>query len=88
MDDWAREEFNQANIWCDLPEGNFPEKWPEAIHHYENALRVRTKPADPKRYAATMMNRYASEELQVDRGGRGDYLFPAAQAAGVSSARR
>ena len=56
LDDWAREEFNQANIWCDLPEAEFPEKWAEAVNHYENALRVRTQVTDPKRYAATMMN--------------------------------
>jgi tetratricopeptide (TPR) repeat protein len=55
-DDWAREEFNQANIWCDLPEREFPEKWTEAIKHYENALRVRTSGRDPKRYAATLLN--------------------------------
>jgi tetratricopeptide (TPR) repeat protein len=55
-DDWAREEFNQANIWCDLPEAEFPDKWTEAIKHYENALRVRTRKSDPKRYAATVMN--------------------------------
>jgi tetratricopeptide (TPR) repeat protein len=56
LDDWAREEFNQANIWCDLPEAEFSEKWTEAIKHYENALRVRTSTSDPERYAATVMN--------------------------------
>jgi tetratricopeptide (TPR) repeat protein len=54
--DWAREEFNQANIWCDLPEAEFPQKWTEAIQHYENALRVRDGASDPKRYAATALN--------------------------------
>ena len=53
---WAREEYNQANVWCELPESEFPEKWIEAVQHYENALRVRTKDKDPKRYAATVMN--------------------------------
>ncbi len=56
LDDWAREEFNQANIWCDLPEAKFPEKWPEAIKHYENALQVRTSARDPRRHAATLLN--------------------------------
>jgi tetratricopeptide (TPR) repeat protein len=55
-DDWAREEFNQANLWCDLPEAEVPEKWAEAIEHYENALRVRTRTSDPQHYAATVMN--------------------------------
>jgi tetratricopeptide (TPR) repeat protein len=55
-DDWAREEFNQANLWCDLPEAEAPEKWEEAIEHYENALRVRTRTSDPQHYAATVMN--------------------------------
>ena len=56
LDDWAREEFNQANTLCDLPESEFPDKWAQAIGHYENALRVRTRAKDPKRFAATMMN--------------------------------
>jgi tetratricopeptide (TPR) repeat protein len=56
FDDWAREEFNQANNWCDLPEAEFPEKWTEAVKHYENALQVRTRAKDPQRYAATVMN--------------------------------
>jgi tetratricopeptide (TPR) repeat protein len=55
-DEWAREEYNQANMWCDLPESQFPEKWTKAVRCYENALRVRTKEKGPKRYAATIMN--------------------------------
>ncbi len=54
--DWAREEFNQANVWCDVPETGNPDKWTEAIPHYENALKVRTRENDPNRYAATVMN--------------------------------
>jgi tetratricopeptide (TPR) repeat protein len=53
---WAREEYNEANVWCDLPQSEFPEKWIEAVKHYENALQVRTKDKDPDRYAATVMN--------------------------------
>lgn len=56
LKDWAREEFNQANVWCDVPQTEFPDKWTEAIRHYENALMVRTRGNDPKRYAATVMN--------------------------------
>ena len=56
IEDWAREEFNQANCWCELSEREYPPQWAEAIHHYENALQVRTDAKDPKGYAATMMN--------------------------------
>lgn len=56
LDDWAREEFNQANVWCEMPEAEFPEKWTEAIKHYENALQVRTSAHDPRRHAATLLN--------------------------------
>jgi len=56
LEDWAREEFNQANTWCDLPASEFPDKWAQAIAHYENAPRVRTRAKDPHRFAATVMN--------------------------------
>ena len=56
LEDWAREEFNQANTWCNLPASEFPEKWARAIEHYENALRVRTGAKDPQGFAATVMN--------------------------------
>jgi tetratricopeptide (TPR) repeat protein len=78
LDDWAREEFNQANVWCDLPEAEFPEKWAEAIHHYENALRVRTKAADPRRYAATMMN-LGTALRQVRSGDKAGNVWRAAR---------
>ncbi len=55
-DAWAREEFNQAGIWCDLPQGQFPDKWARAIEHYENALRIRTRTHDRQAYASAMMN--------------------------------
>ena len=55
-EDWAREEFNQANTWCNLPASEFPDKWAQAIEHYENALRVRTGAKDLQRIAATVMN--------------------------------
>ncbi len=56
LDDWAREEFNQGNAWCELPEEVYPEKWQQAIRHYELALEVRTRDKHPERYAATMQN--------------------------------
>lgn len=55
-EDWAREQFNLANAWCEMPESEFPEKWAKAIEHYERALEVRTRHTDPERYAATMQN--------------------------------
>jgi tetratricopeptide (TPR) repeat protein len=56
LEDWAREEFNQANTWCDLPASEFPDKWAQAIEHHENALRVRTSAKAPRRFAATVIN--------------------------------
>lgn len=56
LDDWAREEYNQGNAWCELPEEDYPEKWERAVMHYEQALQVRTREKDPLRYAATMQN--------------------------------
>jgi len=56
LEDWAREEFNQANTWCDLPASEFPDKWAQAIEHCENGLRVRTRAEDSQRFAATVMN--------------------------------
>jgi tetratricopeptide (TPR) repeat protein len=56
FDDWAREQFNIANAWCEMPEGEFPGKWEKAIEHYERALEVRTRQKDPERYAATVQN--------------------------------
>ncbi len=56
LDDWAREEYNQGNAWCELPEEDYPDKWQQAIHHYELALEVRTREKDPQRHAATLQN--------------------------------
>lgn len=56
LNDWAREEYNQGNAWCELPEEDYPEKWEHAIHHYEQALEVRTLEKDPQRHAATLQN--------------------------------
>jgi tetratricopeptide (TPR) repeat protein len=56
LDDWAREEYNQGNAWCELPEEEYPEKWQQAILNFEQALQVRTRDSNPFRYAATMQN--------------------------------
>ena len=56
LDDWAREEYNQGNAWCELPEDEYPDKWDQAIVHYEQALQIRTRDKDPLRYAATLQN--------------------------------
>lgn len=55
-DDWAREEYNLGNAFCDLGEAETPDKWQSAVGHYRNALKVRTKERDPARYAATLQN--------------------------------
>lgn len=56
LEDWAREEYNQGNAWCELPEDDYPDKWQQAILHFEQALRVRTRDKNPLRYAATLQN--------------------------------
>ena len=56
LDDWAREQFNLGNVWCEMPEKEFPEKWEQAIEHYEHALAVRTRVKDARLCAATLQN--------------------------------
>ena len=55
-DDWAREQYNLGNAFCDVPEPAEPQKWQFAVEYYERALTVRTEQRDPVRYAATMQN--------------------------------
>lgn len=55
-EDRAREQFNEANAWCELPEDAFAEKWERAIVLYRQALTVRTRRNYPERFAATMHN--------------------------------
>jgi tetratricopeptide (TPR) repeat protein len=70
-EDWAREQFNQANVWCDLPEEGHSEKWTQAILLYEGALQVRTKEKARELYAGTMQNLgTAYRELRSDDRGR------------------
>jgi tetratricopeptide (TPR) repeat protein len=56
LNDWAREQFNLGNAWCEMPEPEFPDKWAKAIEHYERALSVRTRVRDARHYVATLQN--------------------------------
>lgn len=70
-EDWAREQFNQGNAWCDLREEGHSEKWEQAIVLYEGALQVRTREKAPELYAATMQNLgTAYRELRSGERGR------------------
>jgi tetratricopeptide (TPR) repeat protein len=55
-DDWARVQFNLGNSLCDLSESTGEDHWHEAVGHYEEALRIRTRARDPERYAAVLEN--------------------------------
>ncbi|MFZ0913100.1 MAG: hypothetical protein WBQ76_04665 [Candidatus Korobacteraceae bacterium] len=54
--EWARIQYNLGNTWCEFPDDQFPDKWENAIAHYEQALLFRTRQADPACFAATMEN--------------------------------
>lgn len=54
--EWAREQYNLGNTYCDMPASQVPDKWQQAVRCYSLALRVRTKDRDPAGYAATMQN--------------------------------
>jgi tetratricopeptide (TPR) repeat protein len=54
--EWARAQHNLGNTWCEFPAAEFPDKWENAIAHYEQALLFRTQQADPACFAATMEN--------------------------------
>jgi tetratricopeptide (TPR) repeat protein len=56
LDDWARERFNLGNLWCEMPETTYPEKWQRAIEHYAKALSVRARRIDLRHYVATLQN--------------------------------
>src|SRR5581483_12047466 len=55
-DDWARVQFNLGNSLCDLSEATGEDHWREAVSHYEQSLRVRTRRKDPERHAAVLEN--------------------------------
>lgn len=56
LDDWAREQHNLGNTWCEMPETEFPSKWEKAIGHFEQALAIRTRQKHPEHHAATLQN--------------------------------
>ena len=56
LDDWARTCFNLGNTLCDLSEMGGEDHWREAVFHYEESLRVRTREKDPERHAAVLEN--------------------------------
>ena len=55
-DDWAREQHNLGNAFCEVPEAILSRKWQLAAEHYERALTIRTRQHDALRYAATIQN--------------------------------
>ena len=56
VDEWAREQYNLGNAFCDIPQSDAPRKWQLAVEYYRQALTVRTRERDPVRYAATVQN--------------------------------
>jgi tetratricopeptide (TPR) repeat protein len=56
LDDWARQEFNLGNAFCDLSDLCGEDHWQEAIFHYQEALKIRTREHCPERYAAVLEN--------------------------------
>ena len=55
-DDRARAHFNVANCCCELSEFSEEDHWREAVVHYEESLRVRSRGSDPERCAAVLEN--------------------------------
>ena len=56
LEDWARQEFNLGNEFCDLSDLAGEDHCREAIFHYEEALKVRTRERSPERHAAVLEN--------------------------------
>lgn len=54
--EWARIQFNLGNSCCDLSEAAGEHHWAEAVSHYEQSLRIRTRQKDPQLYAAVQEN--------------------------------
>jgi tetratricopeptide (TPR) repeat protein len=54
--EWARMQYNLGNTCCELPNDEFPDKWEDAISHYEQALLFRTRHADRDAWVATLEN--------------------------------
>lgn len=55
-EDWGRIQFNLGNSCCDLSEIAGEDHWQEAVFHYRESLRVRTREKDPERHAAVLEN--------------------------------
>jgi tetratricopeptide (TPR) repeat protein len=71
LDDWARTCFNLGNSLCDLSEMGGEDHWREAVFHYEESLRVRTREKDPERHAAVLEN-LGSAYRSLSGGAPGD----------------
>jgi tetratricopeptide (TPR) repeat protein len=56
LEDWAREQSNLGLAKCEMPEEECPDKWSEAVDHFETALWVRRRERDPEGHAATLLN--------------------------------
>ena len=81
-DDWGRTQFNLGNSCCDLSEITGEDHWQEAVFHYEESLRVRTREKDPERHAAVLEN-LGSAYRRLSGGGTGDNVK---KASGATSA--
>jgi len=55
-DDCGRARFNVGNSCCELSEITGEDHWQEAVLHYRESLRVRTREKDPERHAAVLEN--------------------------------
>jgi len=69
-DDWGRTQFNLGNSCCDLSEISGEDHWQDAVFHYEQSLRVRTREKDPERHAAALEN-LGSAYRRLSGGGDG-----------------
>ncbi len=55
-EDWGRVQFNLGNYHCDLSEITGEDHWQEAVLHYRESLRVRTREKDPALHASVLEN--------------------------------
>jgi tetratricopeptide (TPR) repeat protein len=70
-DDWGRAQFNLGNSCCELSEIAGEDHWQEAVFHYQESLRVRTREKDPQRHAAVLEN-LGSAYRQIAGGSAGE----------------
>jgi len=71
-DDWGRTQFNLGNSCCELSEITGESHWQEAVFHYEESLRVRTREKDPERHAAVLENLGSAYHRLSDHGTGGN----------------